>query len=39
MRVARKSDGAFVELVAETAFGILWERAHGTPEGETPRVG
>jgi hypothetical protein len=34
VRIARKSDGAFVELAAETAFGILWERAYGTPEGE-----
>jgi hypothetical protein len=33
----RKSDGDFVELAAETAFGILWERAYGTPEGEIIR--
>jgi hypothetical protein len=32
--LARKSDGAFVELPNETAFTILWERLHGTPEDE-----
>jgi hypothetical protein len=35
VRIVRKSDGTFMELSRDAAFGILWERAHGTPEEET----
>jgi hypothetical protein len=32
--LVRKADGAFRELLNETAFAILWERVHGTPDDE-----